>query len=108
VQRITFDGSYNVSPAISPDGKLLAYVTRRDGAFKLMTLELGGGSPQALTDTRNDESPSFSPNGRLLLYASRLQGSDVLMTTTLDGRIKTRLASSGADMREPAWGPYSR
>jgi len=108
VQRITFDGNYNVSPAISPDGTLLAYVARRDGAFKLMTLELGGGSPQALTDTRHDESPSFAPNGRLLLYATRLQGSDVLMTTTLDGRIKTRLMSSGADMREPAWGPYSR
>ena len=108
VQRITFDGNYNVSPAISPDGTLLAYVTRRDGAFKLMTLELGGGSPQSLTDTRHDESPSFAPNGRLLLYATRLQGSDVLMTTTLDGRIKTRLVSSGADMREPAWGPYSR
>ena len=108
VQRITFDGSYNVSPAISPDGTLLAYVTRRDGAFKLMTLELGGGSPLSLTDTRHDESPSFAPNGRLLLYATRLQGSDVLMTTTLDGRIKTRLVSSGADMREPAWGPYSR
>ena len=108
VQRITFDGSYNVSPAVSPDGRLLAYVTRRDGGFKLMTLELGSGSPQALTDTRHDESPSFAPNGRLLLYATRLQGSDVLMTTTLDGRIKTRLVSSGADMLEPAWGPYSR
>ena len=107
-ERITFDGSYNVSPAISPDGLLLAYVTRRDGGFKLMTLDLSGGSPQALTDTRADESPSFAPNGRLLLYATRLQGNDVLMTTTLDGRIKTRLVSSGADMREPAWGPYSR
>jgi len=32
----------------------------------------------------------------------------VLMTTTLDGRIKTRLLSSGADMREPAWGPFGR
>jgi TolB protein len=30
------------------------------------------------------------------------------MTTTLDGKIKTRLLSSGADMREPAWGPYGR
>ena len=29
-------------------------------------------------------------------------------TTTLDGKIKTRLLSSGADMREPAWGPYGR
>ena len=72
--------------------------------LKRMTLELGGGSPQSLTDTRHDESPSFAPNGRLLLYATRLQGSDVLMTTTLDGRIKTRLVSSGADMREPRTG----
>jgi TolB protein len=30
------------------------------------------------------------------------------MTTTLDGKIKTRLASSGADIREPAWGPFGR
>jgi TolB protein len=30
------------------------------------------------------------------------------MTTTLDGKIKTRLLSSGADMREPAWGPFSK
>jgi TolB protein len=42
------------------------------------------------------------------VYATRQQGSDVLMTTTLDGKIKTRLLSSGADMREPAWGPYGR
>ena len=61
-----------------------------------------------MTDTVDDESPSFAPNGRLLVYATRLQGRDVLMTTTLDGKIKSRLLSSGADMREPAWGPYGR
>ncbi len=108
VERITFDGNYNISPALSPDGTLLAYITRRGSAFKLMTLELAGGTPQALTDTQNDESPGFAPNGRLLVYATRAQGSDVLMTTTLDGKIKTRLLSSGADVLEPAWGPFSR
>jgi TolB protein len=40
------------------------------------------------------------------MYATRQGRSDVLMTTTLDGKIKTRLLSTGADMREPAWGPY--
>ena len=89
-------------------GKLLAYITRQGSAYRLMTQDLESGTTQALSDTNDDESPSFAPNGRLLVYATRQQGSDVLMTTTLDGKIKTRLLSSGADMREPAWGPYGR
>ena len=108
VERVTFDGAYNISPAISPDGRLMAYITRQGNAYRLMLLDLQTGNVQALTDTQDDESPSFAPNGRLLVYATRLQGSDVLMTTTLDGKIKTRLLSSGSDMREPAWGPYGR
>ena len=108
VERVTFAGNYNISPAISPDGRLLAFVTRQGAAFRLMTMDLDGGAATALTDTADDESPSFAPNGRLLVYATRAQGQDVLMTSTLDGKIKTRLLSSGADMREPAWGPYGR
>jgi TolB protein len=107
-ERVSFSGAYNISPAISPDGKLLAYITRQGNAFKLMTQELDTGTVRGLSDTSDDESPSFAPNGRLLVYATRQQGRDVLMTTTLDGKIKTRLVSSGADMREPAWGPFNR
>ncbi len=107
-ERVSFSGSYNISPAISPDGKLLAYITRQGNAFKLMTQDLETGTVRGLSDTVDDESPSFAPNGRLLVYATRQQGRDVLMTTTLDGKIKTRLVSSGSDMREPAWGPFSR
>ena len=107
-ERVTFGGDYNISPSLSPDGKQLAYITRQSGAFRLMLQELGSGQVTALTDTRDDESPSFAPNGRLIVYATRTQGNDVLMTTTLDGKIKTRLLSSGADMREPAWGPFGR
>jgi len=107
-ERVSFAGSYNISPAVSPDGKLLAYISRQGNAFRLMTADIDGSGAVALTDTADDESPSFAPNGRLLVYATRAQGQDVLMTTTLDGKIKTRLLSSGADMREPAWGPYGR
>jgi TolB protein len=27
-ERVTFSGAYNISPSISPDGKLMAYVSR--------------------------------------------------------------------------------
>jgi TolB protein len=107
-ERVSFGGSYNISPAISPDGQVLAYITRNGSSFRLMAMPVAGGNPEALTDTNDDESPSFAPNGRLIIYATRAQGRDVLMTTTLDGKIKTRLLSSGLDVREPVWGPYGR
>ncbi|GAP36657.1 TolB protein precursor, periplasmic protein involved in the tonb-independent uptake of group A colicins [Piscinibacter sakaiensis] len=108
-ERLTFAGGYNVSPTISADGRYMAYVSQQGNAFRLHLMDLiAGGAPRPLTDTTDDESPSFAPNGKLLVYASRVQGRDVLMTTTLDGKIKARLLSSAADVREPAWGPYGR
>ena len=107
-ERVTFQGAYNISPAISPDGRFLAWVARGSG-FRVMLQPLDGSAPPlAVTDTNDDESPSFAPNSRLLIYATRSQGRDVLMTTTLDGKIRTRLLSSGIDVREPAWGPFGR
>ena len=109
-ERITFGGAYNISPAISPDGKLLAYISRQGNAYRVALQELASGTSIVLSDTQDDESPSFAPNGRLILYATRQGGAEVLMTTTLDGKIKTPLirVANGADMREPAWGPFGR
>ena len=107
-ERVTFGGGYNISPALSPDGRRLAYITRNSG-FRLMVMPLDGSAPPlALTDTSDDQSPSFAPNGRLLIYASRGGGGESLMTTTVDGSIRTRLQSTGVDVREPAWGPAKR
>ena len=107
-QRVTFSGSYNISPAVSPDGKWLAYITRNGGAYRLQVMELGNGAVLSLTDSSADESPSFSPNSKLIVYATRQGGQDALMTTTLDGKIKARLAGKGGDIREPAWAPFPR
>ena len=107
-ERVTFNGAYNISPAVSPDGRFLAWVTRGSGLRVMLQPLDGSAPPLAVTDTNDDESPSFAPNSRLLIYATRSQGRDVLMTTTLDGKIRTRLLSSGIDVREPAWGPFVR
>jgi TolB protein len=109
-ERVTFSGGYNISPAVSPDGRTLAYISRAGNAFRLVVLDLAGAGAQPVTisDTSDDEHPSFAPNGRLIIYATRAQGRSVLMTTTLDGKIRARLPSQTADLREPVWGPYGR
>jgi len=104
-ERVTFAGTYNISPAISPDGRWMAYINRTAGQFRLHLMDLVSGEVRALTDTSADERPSFAPNSRLLMYATVAQGQEALMTTTLDGRVRTRLASRGGDIREPDWGP---
>jgi TolB protein len=106
-ERVTFNGNYNISPAISPDGRTMAYITRAGGAFRLCVMDLATGQSQQISDANDDESPSFAPNSKLIVYASRAGGKEVLMTTTLDGKIKTPLLVSLAEVREPSWGSFA-
>ncbi|MFN3749984.1 MAG: Tol-Pal system beta propeller repeat protein TolB [Thiobacillus sp.] len=104
-RRVTYTGGYNVSPALSRDGRLLAYISRDEGRFRVTLQELETGQVRVLTDTARDESPSFAPNGLAVLYATVVGNRGVLGTVTVDGRTRARLSESGADAREPAWGP---
>lgn len=107
-ERVTFTGTYNISPSLSPDGKWLAYISRISGAFKLHVMDLATGTSNPISDTLADENPSFSPNSRLVIYATHQQGREALMTSTVDGKIRTRLAGQSGDIREPDWGPVQK
>jgi TolB protein len=106
VQRVTFKGTYNISPKPSPDGKYLSYISRRDGRFQVTVTELASGDETILTDTTRDESPSFSPNSRFILYATQVGGRGVLAAVSPDGRIKQKISVAAGDVREPTWGPF--
>ena len=106
--RVTFGSNYNTSPRISPDGRTLAFLTRREGRFFVGLKDLASGTESVLTDGGTEESPSFAPNGRWVMYATRQGGRDTLMASSIDGRVKQRLSSSLGDIREPAWGPFQR
>src|SRR5688500_18639651 len=105
-QRVTFKGSYNVSPRPSPDGRVRAYVTREGGRFQVALLDLSNQQVQVITDSDRDEPPSFAPNGRTHQLATVRGGRGVLAAVASGGRIRQNLPYSGGDVREPAWGPF--
>jgi TolB protein len=106
-QRLTFQGSYNARPRVSPDESTLAFVTQEDGAYRIATMDLRGHNDlRVLTKGRFDVSPSFAPNGAVIIYASRDRGRGVLALVTTDGSVQQRLVSSEGEVQEPAWAPF--
>ncbi len=105
-QRLTFEGDYNASPAVSPDGRSIAMVHGDRGNYSIGILDLKSGLFRVLTDGRLDETPSFAPNGSMLLYASQQGQRGVLAAVSTDGRTRQQLAFHEGDIREPTWGPF--
>jgi TolB protein len=105
-QRVSFEGSYNARPRMSPDGKQLAVVHNDRGNYRIALVDLARSSTQVLSDGRLDESPGFAPNGETLIYATREGKRGVLATVSANGRIKQRLSAVEGDVREPAWSPF--
>ena len=107
-ERVTFEGSYNARPRLSPDGKKLAMVHVDRGNYRIAVMDLQRKDLLVVSEGRQDESPSFAPNSDTLIYATRQGRNGVLASVTADGLIRQRLASGSGDVREPVWSPFPR
>jgi eukaryotic-like serine/threonine-protein kinase len=74
VDTVTYSGR-DFSPAVSPDGRILAFSSDRDGTPKIWLKQLDGGGEVALT-SGPDDNPRFSPDGTSLLFA-RTDGANI-------------------------------
>jgi TolB protein len=106
-ERVTFEGSYNARPRLSPDGKKLATVHVDRGNFRIAVMELDERGVLVLSTGQQDESPSFAPNSDTLIYATRQGSNGVLETVSADGLVRQRLAQAQGDVREPVWSPFA-
>lgn len=107
-ERMTFEGSYNVSPDYSQDGKSFTFIHRHNNQFNVAVQEIGSRQVQILTNSRFDESPSFAPNGKMILYATEINGHGILSAVSRDGQTRQHLTVQSGDIREPAWGPLPK
>ena len=107
-ERLTFEGSYNVSPDFGQDGKSFTFIHRNNSQFNVAVQEIGSRQVQILTNSKFDESPSFAPNGKMILYATEIDGRGILSAVSRDGQTKQHLSVQTGDIREPAWGPLPK
>ena len=104
--RVTFEGSYNARPRLSPDGDKLAMVHQYRGDYRIAIYDIEEKDLLILSSGSQDESPSFAPNSDTLIYATKLSGDGVLETVTADGLVRQRMAPKSGDIREPVWSPF--
>jgi Tol biopolymer transport system component len=68
-EQLTFGACYDKDPAFSPDGRLLAFVSDRDGSGgNVFVLELASRKLRAVTHEPHAGQPTWTPDGKALVY----------------------------------------
>jgi TolB protein len=106
-RRITFEGSYNARPRLSPDGTKLVMVTQDGSNYRIAVQDLANGTVHILSHGRLDASPSFAPNGAMIIFSGIEGGHSILQRVSVDGLTSQRLRADSADVREPVWAPFA-
>lgn len=78
------------SPAVSRDGKLIAFVSARDGTRRIWIKQISDGAEVPLTDGPNDSAPRFSPDGSAVAFTR----------TSADGFAVYRVSVVGGEARK--------
>lgn len=98
-----------MSPAWSPDGIRLAYVSFEDKRSKVYVQNLTDGRRELLAEfTGINSAPAWSPDGQRLALTLSRDGNAEIYIMRMDTRALTRLTFDAAIDTEASWSPDGR
>lgn len=95
-----------MSPAWSPDGKQLAYVSFESKRPSIWIQNLTNGQRQKISETPGiNGAPAWSPDGRRLALTLSKDGNPEIYVYSLASGLMQRLTDSPGIDTEPSWSP---
>ncbi len=96
-----------LSPAWSPDGRKIAYVSFESGNSAIYVQDITTGSRQLVSARSKgiNGAPAWSPDGSKLALSLSYQGNPEIYVMDLASRQETRLTNNLAIDTEPRWTP---
>ena len=108
-QQLTDDPADDMSPAWSPDGSSIAFVTDRDGNREIYVMKADGTQQINLTNHgAEDWTPAWSPDGGSIAFSSYRDGNWEVYVMGSDGSNPIRLTDNAAADYGPSWSPDSQ
>jgi Tol biopolymer transport system component len=102
-QQLTFGDGWTTFPALSPDGKTIAYVSSQSGNCDIYVQRVDGHVATNITadSPADDTEPAFSPDGSQIAFRSERDGGGIFVMG-VTGESPRRLTNFG---HNPAWSP---
>jgi TolB protein len=98
-----------LSPAWSPDGQQLAYVSFEKGNSAIYVQSVATGQRELISSSKGiNGAPSFSPDGRFMAMALSYSGNPEIYIRDLISGQKRQLTQHWAIDTEPVWSPDSQ